>query len=67
MTDHCGLKNYSCDSRLALDKAAKGFGLSGRTLERLRGKGLLPGVRAGRCLKVRIEDVRNALALKTQD
>lgn len=62
MRGDCGLKHYSDDSWMTLDKAAKAFGVSRRTLERLRGKGLLPGVRAGRYLKVRIEDVRNALA-----
>jgi hypothetical protein len=56
------LKHHPEDFWMTLDKPAKAFGASGRTLERLRGKGLLPGFRAGRYLKVRIEDVRNAPA-----
>ena len=47
---------------LTLDEAAKEFGVSRRTLERLRQQGVLPGVRRGRYLRVRREDVRRGLA-----
>lgn len=47
---------------LTLDEAAKEFGVSRRTLERLRQQGSLPGVRRGRYLRVRRDDVRRALA-----
>lgn len=47
---------------LTLDEAAKEFGVSRRTLERLRQQGSLPGVRRGRYLRVRCGDVRRALA-----
>ena len=46
---------------LTLDEAAGEFGVSRRTLERLRQQGLLPGVRVGRYLRVRRDDVRRAL------
>lgn len=47
---------------LTLDDAAKEFGVSRRTLERLRQQGVLPGVRRGRYLRVRRDDVRRAVA-----
>ena len=47
---------------LTLDEAAREFGVSRRTLERLRQQGVLPGVRQGRFLRVRREDVRRGLA-----
>lgn len=47
---------------LTLDEAAKEFGVSRRTLERLRHQGVLPGFRRGRYLRVRRGDVRRALA-----
>lgn len=56
MTDHNGAEE------LTLDEAAKEFGVSRRTLERLRQQGCLPGVRRGRYLRVRRDDVRRALA-----
>jgi excisionase family DNA binding protein len=49
------------DDYLTLDEAAEEFGVSRRTLERLRQQGTLPGIRMGRFLKVLREDVRRAL------
>lgn len=49
---------------LTLDEAADAFKVSRRTLERLRSKAALPGVRAGRYLKVREADVRRALTFQ---
>ncbi len=46
---------------LTLDEAAQEFGVSRRTLERLRQNGILPGSRSGRFLYVHREDVRRAL------
>jgi excisionase family DNA binding protein len=46
---------------LTLDDAAQEFGVSRRTLERLRQNGSLPGVRCGRYLRVRRGDVRRSL------
>ncbi len=46
---------------LTLDEAAREFGVSRRTLERLRQNGNLPGFRCGRYLRVHREDVRRAL------
>lgn len=57
-------RRTSVDSReeLTLDQAASEFRVSRRTLERLRQSGALPGVRVGRHLHVRQEDVRRAIA-----
>ena len=52
------------DPWLTLDEAAEAFEVSRRTLERLRSKAALPGVRAGRYLKVRKSDVRRALTFQ---
>lgn len=54
--------NENGSDELTLDEAAKDFGVSRRTLERLRQQGVLPGVRRGRYLRVRREDVRRGLA-----
>ena len=64
MTSNSGSKDFSDESWLTLDEAAKAFKVSRRTLERLRGKGNLPGVRAGRFLKVRTIDVQRALTFE---
>ena len=64
MTNDSGAKDFSDGSWLTLDEAAKAFKVSRRTLERLRGKGNLPGVRAGRYLKVRTIDVQRALTFE---
>ena len=47
---------------VTIDEAAQRFGVSRRTIERLRSKGSLPGVRVGRFLRIRIVDVEQALA-----
>ena len=49
---------------LTLDDAASEFKVSRRTLERLRSKGTLPGIRAGRFLRVKRDDVLRALAFE---
>ena len=49
---------------LTLDDAASEFKVSRRTLERLRSKGSLPGIRAGRFLRVKRDDVLRALAFE---
>ena len=64
MTSDSGSKDFSDESWLTLDEAAKAFEVSRRTLERLRGKGNLPGVRAGRFLRVRRVDVHRALTFE---
>lgn len=64
MTDDSGVKDFSDESWLTLDEAARVFKVSRRTLERLRSKGNLPGVRAGRFLKVRGIDVQRALTFE---
>lgn len=52
------------DIWLTLNEAAEAFKVSRRTLERLRSKAALPGIRAGRYLKVRRSDVRRALTFQ---
>ena len=52
---------------LTLDEAAARYGVSRRTLERLRAKGLLPGIRIGRFLRVRIEDIERALSTQSPE
>ncbi|RPG17588.1 MAG: DNA-binding protein [Phycisphaera sp. TMED9] len=47
---------------LTIDQAAQRFGVSRRTIERLRSNGSLPGVRVGRFLRIRVADVEQALA-----
>ena len=64
MTNDSGTKDFSDESWLTLDEAANAFKVSRRTLERLRGKGNLPGVRAGRFLKIRYIDVQRALTFE---
>ena len=49
---------------LTLDEAASEFKVSRRTLERLRSKGTLPGIRAGRFLRVKRDDILRALAFE---
>lgn len=49
---------------LTLDDAANEFKVSRRTLERLRSKGSLPGVRTGRFMRVKRDDVRRALTFE---
>ena len=49
------------DEWLTLDEAATAFDVSRRTLERLRQRGSLPGIRRGRYLQVRRGDVDQAL------
>ncbi len=53
------------DEWLTLNDAAARFGVSRRTLERLRKQGVLPGVRIGRYLNVRTVDVQQALARRS--
>lgn len=53
------------DEWLTLNDAAARFGVSRRTLERLRKQGVLPGVRIGRYLNVRMVDVQQALARRS--
>lgn len=50
---------------LTLNDAAERFSVSRRTLERLRKRGVLPGVRVGRYLSVRTVDVQQALAQRS--
>lgn len=52
------------DGTLTLQEAAKEFGVSVRTLHRFRADGRLPGVRQGRSIRVRREDVRRAMGWK---
>ena len=49
---------------LTLDAAADEFKVSRRTLERLRSKGSLPGIRTGRFMRVKRDDVRRALTFE---
>lgn len=49
---------------LTLDDAADEFNVSRRTLERLRSKGSLPGIRTGRFMRVKRDDVRRALTFE---
>ena len=56
------LAEHDDNELLTLDEAADEFGVSRRTLERLRQQKLLPGIRRGRYLWVRRGDVRRALA-----
>ena len=49
---------------LTLDDAADEFKVSRRTLERLRSKGSLPGVRTRRFMRVKRDDVRRALTFE---
>ena len=56
-------RGLSQDS-LTIDQAAARFGISRRSLERLRTKGALPGTRVGRFLQIRIVDIEKALAIQ---
>ncbi|MDG2132204.1 MAG: helix-turn-helix domain-containing protein, partial [Phycisphaerales bacterium] len=56
------IRSDSKDEWLTLNDAAERFSVSRRTLERLRKRGVLPGVRMGRYLSVRTVDVQQALA-----
>ncbi len=55
------LTEHDDSELLTLDEAAAEFGVSRRTLERLRHNKVLPGIRCGRYLRVRRGDVRRAL------
>jgi excisionase family DNA binding protein len=52
------------DETLTLRQAAAEFGVSVRTLHRFRSDGRLPGVRLGRAIRVRREDVERAVGWK---
>ncbi|MCP4496262.1 MAG: helix-turn-helix domain-containing protein [Phycisphaeraceae bacterium] len=58
-------RSDSKDEWLTLNDAAERFSVSRRTLERLRKRGVLPGVRMGRYLSVRTVDVQQALAQRS--
>ncbi|MAC74564.1 MAG: hypothetical protein CMJ22_03125 [Phycisphaerae bacterium] len=70
LSDHLGsqpliIRSDSKDEWLTLNDAAERFSVSRRTLERLRKRGVLPGVRMGRYLSVRTVDVQQALAQRS--
>ena len=52
---------------LTLDEAAARYGVSRRTLERLRAKGMLPGIRFGRFLRVRMDNIERALSAQSPE
>ncbi|MCP4067539.1 MAG: helix-turn-helix domain-containing protein, partial [Phycisphaeraceae bacterium] len=58
-------RSDSKEEWLTLNDAAERFRVSRRTLERLRKRGVLPGVRMGRYLSVRTVDVQQALAQRS--
>ena len=53
--------------QLTLDEAAAKYGVSRRTLERLRSKGMLPGIRVGRFLRVPIVIIERALSAQNPE
>jgi excisionase family DNA binding protein len=55
-------ENAGSDEEITLQQAAGEFRISVRTLHRYRAKGQLPGVRHGRSIRVRREDVERAVA-----
>ncbi len=57
----------SLQGSLTIDQASVTYGVSRRTIERLRAKGSLPGIRVGRFLRIQTGDIERVLAVQNPE